>query len=145
MSLASGWDAIQAGCISVPQHGYFHTEPLAKYRVTYGYGVNRAYWQFDHDVTLVFDCPSPPHTFRTYFHEKTTGGSSTDPILSVEGYLAVCGSPGSSLDTSKWFTMAILTLTWRFGATIVPDWVHLMNYGSSSGSIGLVRLGKPLP
>jgi hypothetical protein len=137
MSLASAWAGIEAGCVSIPQHGYFATEPDAKYQLTYAYGVNRSFWRFQDDVRLVFNCPSPPHTFRCYFHEKPPGESNTDPILSIEGYLAACGSPGTYLGTSLWFTMAFMTIKFAGGLTISPNWIHLMNYKTNSGSIGL--------
>lgn len=137
MSLASAWAGIEAGCVHIPQQGYFATEPLARYQLTYAYGVNRSWYRFGEDVTLVFDCPSPPHTFRAYFYEKPIGMSSTDPILSIEGYLAACGSSGTYLGTSLWFTMAFFTLRWFGSYNILPRWVHLMNYDTNAGSIGL--------
>lgn len=145
MSLASAWDGIQAGCVAVPQQGYSAQEPSARYQLSYAYGVNRSYWRFDYDVLLRFDCPSPPHTFRAYWSEKPPAGSSLDPVLIVQGFLAVCGSPGLALGTSRWFTMATLTLHWAAAAVISPDWVHIMDYGTNEGSIGLVRSGVPFP
>lgn len=137
MSLASAWDGIEAGCVSIPQQGYFATEPLARYQLTYWHGVNRSWYRFPEPLTLVFNCPSPPHTFRAYFHEKPPGESSLDPILSIEGYLAACGSPGTYLGTSRWFTMAYILLTWKYGDVLSPLWVHLMNLNTNAGSIGL--------
>lgn len=145
MSLSSAWAGIQAGCVSVPQQGYFSQEPDARYQLSYVWGVNRSFWRFDYDVRLLFDCPSPPHTFRAYFSEKPPGGSDLDPILTIQGFLAVCGSPGTALGTSQWFTMATLEVRWSPSQVIAPDWVHLQNYKTNVGSIGLVRAGVPLP
>jgi hypothetical protein len=137
MSLVSAWDGINAGCVAVPQHGYNSVEPDQRYMLTYSHGANRTFYRFPEPVRLVFTCPSPPHTFGAYFHEKPPGESSLDPILSIFGYLSACGSPGTWLGTSLWFDMAYILLTWKDGSVYSPRWVHLMNLNTSVGSIGI--------
>jgi len=141
MSLVSAWLGIDAACSSIPQHDYSVTLAPSKYMLTYSYGVNRPYAQFDHDVVLKFICPSPPQTFRMYVYEKPVGDSATDPILSVEGYLAACGSAGTYLGTPYWFDMAFFTVRWFGSYNILPRWIHLMNYKTNVGSIGLLNTG----
>lgn len=145
MSLASVYDTVQAGCASIPQTGYVGTEPLARYQFTLGEGVNRPYWQFTYPVRLRFSCESPPATFGFYFYEKPDGESSTDPLFVCGGYMAACASPGTALGTSRWFTMVTLGIQWRGGPSGSVDWIHLMDYKTGVGSVGLVRLGVPFP
>ena len=141
MSVETAWWGIDAACSSTPQHDYAVTLPPARYHLTYAFGVNRPYWQFTNEVVLEFDCPSPPQTFRMYVHEKPVGGSNTDPILSVEGYLSACGSAGTYLGTPLWFEMAFFTVRWAGSYNILPRWIHIMNYKTNTGSIGLLNAG----
>jgi len=145
MSLSSAYAAIAAGCSAIPQHGYSAEEPLNKYQLTIGQGINRPYWQFDYPVRLVFDCTAPPAIIRMYFHDKSDGESSTDPILTIGGFMAACASPGLALGTSDWFTMASLAYRWFGSHDQVPDWMHFMNYKTGAGSFGLVRSGVSFP
>jgi hypothetical protein len=145
VSLFSAYTGIVVGCAAIPQHGYFASEPKADYMVTWFDGVNRMFFSWSEGAYLEFDCPSPPALFQAHFLDKLPGGSYTDPLLDVTGYLAACASPGSALGTSNWIVMATLAVQFFHAPVIFPHWIHFMNYGSNAGSFGLVKSGVPFP
>jgi len=145
MSLASDWDAVAASCVHIPQFSV-HTEyPDDFYQVSVVYSVNSAFWRTLFPVQLVMDAPSPPSRFFLDFYERKDTLPSTDPILHLGGFIASCSSPGLHLGTSRWFIMATLGVQFANNAGLVPDYIHIQNYKTNSGSIGLVRTGVLLP
>ena len=144
MSLQAMWDGVQAGCVAVPQHGYFSTEPGDSYRLVWSVGGNRHSFALREFCVVTFDCPSPPASFRMIFNEKPPGGSSIDPILRMDAFLGVCGSRGFGLGTPRWFGMAAFNFTIHGRVPISPDWLHLQYYGTNEQSFGMVSyLGTP--
>jgi hypothetical protein len=87
-------------------------------------------------VIAVFDNSSPPQRVRMFFNDKPPGESTTDPIVSVEAYLGVCGSMGFGLGTPRWFGTAVLTVLSGQRGYIAPDWVHIQRYNDNSDSFG---------
>lgn len=128
-----------ASCVHVPQYSVLDSFPPALYRVTMSLGANRPYWTNLVEMELIFDCPSPPATFKANFYERRSTGASTDPIASVEGFLATCAQPSPGLGTSDWLWMATLTARFANGAALNPEWVHIMHYTTASDSIGVIR------
>lgn len=144
MSLQAAWDGIQAGCVAVPQHGYFANEPLASYRIVWSKGGSRHSLTFREPVYAEFDCPSPPASFRFIIRERNPPSPGYDPSFRIDAFLGVCGSMGVGLGTSRWFGMAVFNFTIVDRLPISPDWMHVCYYGTNDESFGLVSyLGSP--
>lgn len=137
MSLIDMWNATQAGCVAVPQTGYFAVLPPDRYRVTYSVNGTRHSLSFWYDTIAEFINPSPPATFRMNFNDKPPGGSNTDPIAYINGFLGVCGSMGYGLGTPRWFGMATLGIVANPYTGQLPEWVHVQRYNDNSDSFGL--------
>lgn len=139
MSLESGVAAIIASCMSPFHEDYFHTEPKAGYQVRARYGVNKLYWKTWEDLTLEWYCPGYPTTLGLRFYEHQDNPSLTDPILNVNGYVALCAQPPPALGATQWLWMA--TLNWMNcnSFSIPVTQVHVMYQGTAAGSIGMIR------
>lgn len=138
MSLQGMWDGVQAGCVAIPQHGYFASEPPSGYRLTWSVDGNRHSIPLWYDVLVEFDCPSPPAQFRMIFNDKPPGGSSSDPFLRIDAFLGVCGSRGFGLGTPRWFGMAAFNFTYSGLGVVTPDWLHVAYHSTNEGSFGMV-------
>jgi|SRR4029450_11644337 len=145
MSLSSVYAGIAAGCVAVPQHGFFSTEPAGKFAISWQTGNLRGFYAWTDDVVFDWICPSPPAVVSVKVYEKPPAGSATDPIFEFGCYLTSCASPGFALGTSDWFTCVFPAYHFYGAADRVPDWVHFSNYKSAVGSIGLVRSGVSFP
>lgn len=138
MTLASAYAGIVAGCVSVPQHGYFAFEPLARYQVTFVRPGQRVFYRFNYDVQIEWDCPSPPAQIRITMREKPSETVNTDPIWHCDAFLTSCSSPGTALGTSLWFTCVSLNCNFRGNPLFFANWIHIQNWKTNVGSIGLV-------
>ena len=138
MSLASAYAAIQAGCVSIPQVGYFAVEPMAKYQVTIYQGKRRIFYRFNNELELEWECPSPPAVVRIFMREKPGDLVATDPLLTITTFLGLCGSPGCFLGTSLWFRTTGLAYHFSGQSPTPCTTIHLQNYRTNIGSIGFV-------
>ena|SRR5215216_3204213 len=136
MSLASGYAAVQAGCTSIPQHGYFAVETPALYQVTIFQGNRRVFYRFNTPMQLEWECPSPPAIVRMFFRDTNPMATFADPILTITTFLGACGSPGCFLGTSLWFQTVGLAYHFWTQTPTSCDQVHVQNWKSNIGSIG---------
>jgi len=138
MSLETGVAAIIASCINPAHPDYFHVEPKAGYQVRTRFGVNKTYWKTWEDLTLEWYCPGYPTTLGMRFYEHFSDPASTDPLINVFGYVALCAQPPPALGANQWLWMATLNYQNANGAAFGVEQVHVMYKGTSSGSIGMI-------
>lgn len=139
MSLESGADAITASCINPFHPNYFFTEPKAGYQVKVVYGVNKLFYRSFNDLTLDWVCPGYPTTLGMNFYENFADPASTDPIIQIFGYVALCARPAPGLGTSTWLWMATLDYYTCGVIRVSPLYIHVQYKNTNVGSIGLIR------
>lgn len=132
------WNGVQAGCVAVPQHGYFSNEAPRGYRLIWSVDGNRHSIPFREPVFVEFDCPSPPASFRMIFREKSPPVPGYDPVLRIDAFLGVCGTRGFGLGTPRWFGMAAFNFTTAGLGVISPDWIHVQYHETNDESFGMV-------
>lgn len=128
-----------AGCVSVPQHGFEHTDDFARYQVKIWHGGAATFYRFNYPVMVHWECPSPPAIVRLFFLERPDLEPDTDPILEVNCFLATCATAGFYKGTSRWFWTVNLAASWAGHAPAPIDAIHIQNYKTNAGSIGLVN------
>lgn len=127
-----------ASCVHVPQYPVHEFIYNQRFQMKTVRGVNKVFWREFNNVTLEFDCPSPPAIVVCRCYENYSLMPSTDPIFEVAGYLATCAAPTPGLGTALWFWMATLGISWGGKPHVPVDYIHLQNYKSNVGSIGWI-------
>lgn len=145
MSLESGFAAITAGCINPLHPDYYHTEPPGEYQVKVVYGVNKLFWRSFDNVVLDWQCPGYPTTLRMDFYEHFDDPASTDPVIQIFGYVALCTIPPPGLGTSHWLWMATLDYYTTGVIRVSPLYIHIQYKNTNVGSVGVIRYPTPPP
>lgn len=145
MTLESGLDAITAGCISPLHPDFFAVEPKRGYQVKVVYGVNKLFWRSFNDLTLQWVCPGYPTTLGMNFYEDFDHPASTDPLIQIFGYVALCARPPAGLGTAYWLWMATLDYYTCGTIRVSPLYIHVQYKNTNIGSVGFIRYPTPPP
>jgi hypothetical protein len=139
MSLISGVDAITASCLNPLHPDYFHTEAPDQYQIKVVYGVNKLFWRSFDNMVLDWVCPGYPTTLAMHFYEHFDDPPSTDPLITVAGFIALCTIPPAGLGTSKWLWMATLDYYTCTEIKVSPLYIHVQYKNTNAGSVGFIR------
>jgi len=143
VSLAGHYDTLHAGCLSFPQSGIVLVDEPRQYQIKIWEGGRQTFYRFNYPVSLFWDCPQPPAQVKLYFLERPDLEPDTDPLLSIEAFLPVCDSPGLYKGTSRWFWSYDIYFKWAGNAARIAQTIHIQEYKTNVGSIGITRY--PLP
>jgi hypothetical protein len=138
MALSTGVAAIIASCMNPLHPDYFAVEPKAGYQLKCKYGVNKIFWQSYDDMVLEWVCPGYPTTLGIKLWEHKDDPSTTDPLIYIFGYVALCAQPPPAIGTSDWLWMATLTYITTNTAFIPVTQIHLQYKNTNAGSIGFI-------
>jgi hypothetical protein len=139
MTLAGNFDAVIAGCAHVPQYGINVIDSPALYQVKIWHRNIQTFYRFNYPVVVHWECPSPPAVVRLFFLERPDLEPNTDPILTVDCFLATCASPGTYKGTSRWFWTVFLSAHWAGHPDALITAIHVQNWKTNVDSIGFVN------
>ena len=139
MTLSGNYDIVIAGCSHIPQYGLDVVDSPARYQVKIWHDNKRTFYRFNYPVFIYWQCPSPPAIVRLFFLEHPDLEPDTDPILTVDCFLATCASPGLFKGTSRWFWTVSLAAHWAGHSDALITAIHIQNWKTNVGSVGLVN------